>query len=156
VNPDFVRKAMSSPHHRCHKGHVHSWLNLSRRQFVQTAAGLGAGTLLGLGTAKGAQKKSSEPMPVPIPGGEPKLGGDLHIFGPTPDNSLSPIDAEPATIGNFNGFVGLAYISGSVQRTDRVTGQTVTLPMIGSDMRFMTGVFKATDDRVYQGAFAFV
>jgi len=78
------------------------------------------------------------------------------VFGPTPDNSFSPIDAEPATITNLNGFVGLAYIDGKVQRTDRKTGQTVTLPMIGADMRFMSGVYRGADNQIHEGAFALV
>jgi hypothetical protein len=78
------------------------------------------------------------------------------VFGPSPDGSFDPIDAEPATITNFHGFVGLAYISGTVQRTNRHTGEVRILPMIGSDMRFMTGVFGGSDGRLHEGAFALV
>jgi hypothetical protein len=78
------------------------------------------------------------------------------VFGPTPDGSFDPIDAEPSTITNFNGFVGLAYISGTVTRTNTATGEVLTLPFVDSDMRFMKGVFRGTDGRLHHGAFAFV
>jgi len=103
---------------------------------------------------KEKEKKSSQP--VPIRGGSPKLGGSFHVFGPTPGGSFDPIDAEPSTITDFNGFVGLAYISGTVQRTDKRTREVRTLPMISSDMRFMTGVFRGVDSRVHEGTLALV
>ena len=127
---------------------------MSRRQFARTAAGVAAaGAAFGLGTSKAAASAPGDP--VPIPGGDPKLGGIFHVFGPSPDG-LSPIDAEPITITNFNGFVGLAYIDGQVQRTNKRTKETVILPMISSDMRFMSGVYRGADERIHQGAFAFV
>ena len=128
---------------------------MSRRQFARTAAGAAAaGAVFGLGTSRAAASAPGDP--VPIPGGEPKIGGMFHVFGPTPDGSLSPIDAEPITITNFNGFVGLAYINGIAQRTNKRTGKIEMLPMILSDMRFMTGVYRGADERIHQGAFAFV
>jgi hypothetical protein len=41
---------------------------------------------------------------VPIPGGSPFFGGAYHVFGP---NATDPTDAEPFTITNLNGFVGV-------------------------------------------------
>jgi hypothetical protein len=67
-----------------------------------------------------------------------------------------PIDAEPSTITNLNGFVGLAYISGMVTQTNTKTGATARYPFQNSDMRFMQGNFRGTDGRVHQGAFALV
>jgi hypothetical protein len=90
---------------------------------------------------------------VPIPGGSPVLGGSFHVFGP---NLIDPIDAEPITITNFNGFVGLSYTSGMVTRTNTQTGETLRLPFIGSDMRFMQGVFRGADGRIHDGTFALV
>ena len=157
MNWKLARNASERQNGLCHKGHVHSWSNLmSRRQFARTAAGAtAAGAVFGLGTSRAAASAPGDP--VPIPGGEPKIGGMFHVFGPTPDGSLSPIDAEPITITNFNGFVGYALIDGTVQRMNKRTGKTDTLPMIGrSDMRFMTGVYRGADERIHQGAFAFV
>ena len=122
---------------------------LSRRQFAYAMAG--APLLGGAGPAFAGAKAAS--APVPIPGGTPALGGIYHVLGPAAGD---PIDSEPSTITNFNGFVGLAYISGMVTRTNTQTGETARLPFLDCDMRFMSGVFRGADGRVHQGAFAFV
>jgi hypothetical protein len=75
------------------------------------------------------------------------------VFAPAaPD----PVDAEPATITNFNGFFGLAYISGMVTQTNTSTAEVLRLPFVDSDMRFMKGNFRGANGRVQQGAFALV
>jgi hypothetical protein len=75
------------------------------------------------------------------------------VFGP---GIIDPPDAEPSSITDFNGFIGLAFINGTVTRTNTVTNEVRTLPFVNSDMRFMKGVFKGTDGRTHHGAFAFV
>jgi hypothetical protein len=75
------------------------------------------------------------------------------VFGP---GLIDPANAEPSSITHFNGFVGLAYISGSVTRTNTKTGEVRTLPFLESDMRFMKGVYRGTDGQTHQGAFGFV
>ena len=128
---------------------------MSRRRFMGTAAGtavLGGALSAGLlRTGLAAPKMSF--APVPIPGGSPVLGGAHHVFAPA---SIDPIDAEPITITNLNGFVGLAYINGTVTQTNTKTGEILQLPFINSDMRFMQGDFRGTDGRVHQGTFALV
>jgi len=108
----MIRKLFSENFGLCRRRHVHSWSKrMSRRQFAWTATGIAAaGAAFGLGIPKAAASAPGDP--VPIPGGEPLLGVMFHVFGPTPDNSFSPVDAEPATITNLNGFVGLPYIAG--------------------------------------------
>jgi len=101
------------------------------------------------GLALGSQSSS----PVPIPGATPVLGGVFHVFGPA---AFDPIDAEPSTITDFNGFDGLAYLSGQVTQTNTATGEVRTLPFVDSDMRFMKGVFRGTDGKIHHGAFALV
>ncbi len=95
----------------------------------------------------------------PIPGGNPILAGafgfPLHVYGPGIPG-FDPPDAEPSTITDFNGTVGLAYISGMCTRTNTKTGEVRRLPFVNSDMRFMKGVFRGTDGRIHQGAFAFI
>ncbi len=81
------------------------------------------------------------------------MGGAFHVFGP---GIIDPADAEPSTITDFNGFVGLAYISGMVTQTNVVTGATARYPFTDADMRFMTGEYRGTDGRVHSGAFALV
>ncbi len=129
----------------------------SRRSFLRTtAAAMAAGAVVETGLARPASAKTKPSAdPQPIPGGSPLLGGGFHVYGPGfPD--FDPPDAEPASITDFRGFVGLAYISGTVLRTQRSTGDTATLPFLFSDMRFMQGVYRAADGRARQGTFGFI
>jgi hypothetical protein len=129
----------------------------SRRHFVRTtAAAMGAGAVVSSGLwspALAAARRAADPQP--IPGGSPLLGGGFHVYGPGfPD--FDPPDSEPSSITDFNGFVGLAYISGSVVRTHKRTGESESLPFLFSDMRFMQGVFHGTDGRLRRGTFGFI
>jgi hypothetical protein len=126
---------------------------ISRRQFARTAGGTAFVGAIGSRLWKPGRAEAATFAPVPITGGTPVLGGSYHVFGPA---AFDPIDAEPATITNMDGFVGLAYISGMVTQTNTRTSQVLRYPFVGSDMRFMQGVFRGTDGRVHQGAFALV
>src|SRR5262245_60320555 len=149
MNWELLRKVSTQRGelHRAKHSHFTQHL-MSRRQFARTATGTALAGAAGLGLLKptpAAAFASSDPLP--IPGGTPALGGGFHVFGPTPDGSFDPIDAEPATITDFNGFVGLAYINGEVTRTNTVTRESKVLPMLNSDMRFMKGVYRGADNR---------
>jgi hypothetical protein len=121
---------------------------LSRRGFIGSAAGagaiLGAGLVLP-GTAFGA--KPSNAAPNPIPGGFTFNGIQFHafFFGP---------GQEPATINDFNGFVGVADVQGTGTATNP-DGSTETL-LYDTDMRFMKGVYVGKDGAVHKGTFGFV
>jgi hypothetical protein len=136
---------------------------MTRRRFARTAAGTAAlGGALGSGLLKSGLAKespSSSPIPsfapVPIPGGTPALNGFYHFFGPA-SGTGDPPDAEPSTITNLNGFVGIAAISGMVTRTNTKTGERLRLPFLDSDMRFMKGEFRGTDGNIHEATFAFV
>ena len=128
---------------------------LSRRQFGRTVVGTAA-AVAGAGLWKPKLAAAASTGPLRIPGGTPQLGGDFHVFGPSPDGSFDPVDAELATITNFNGFVGLAYLDGTVTRTNTKTNEVKVLPTQSSDMRFMTGVFRGADGRIHKGAFALI
>jgi hypothetical protein len=153
---ELVSKAVAHRHNHGHSGHAHFRQPvMSRRQFTRTAVGAAAfGAALGSGLSWPALASAyHSPEPKPIPGGTPTLGGVFHVFAP---GVIDPADAEPSTITDFNGFIGLAFINGTVTRTNTVTGEVRTLPFVDSDMRFMKGVFKGTDGRTHHGAFAFV
>jgi hypothetical protein len=135
---------------------------LSRRNFARAVAGTAA-----IGAAFGSEEEEEEEersrknrwtfAPIPIPKGSPGIDtGHYHVFGPGPAGGLDPIDAEPATITNFNGFVGLTYLSGTVTQTNTETGDENVYPFVDSDMRFMTGRFRGTDGKEHQAAFALV
>jgi hypothetical protein len=134
-----------------------SRFTVSRRQFVRTAAGaMAAGAAIGqVGWPRVVQAAKAPGEPLPIPGGTPVLGGGFHVYGPGAPG-LDPVSAEPSTITDFNGVVGLAYISGTVKRTNNSTGEVAQLPFLGSEMRFMHGVFRGADGRVRRGTFGFV
>jgi hypothetical protein len=127
---------------------------MSRRQFARNTAGTALmGATLGSLWRPGLAKAKTSFAPVPIPGGSPFLGGSYHVFGPA---AFDPIDAEPSTITNLNGFSGLAYVSGMVTQTNVTTGEKLRFPFVDSDMRFMKGEFRGTDGRMHHGAFAFI
>lgn len=102
----FAVRASAYRHTHTHTPQVWSH-GMSRRQFGRLAANTVAiGAALGTGLWKpGLAYASRSGEAVPIPGGSPFLGGSFHVFGPA---AFDPIDAEPATITDFNGFDGLA------------------------------------------------
>lgn len=125
-------------------GHPHFWERaLSRRRFVGAMgmAGIGAATSgLWLPSVVHASAPGAG-TPRPVSG--TLDGTPFHIFLPGPG-------AEPSTIGDFNGFVAIADIVGTGVGTG---GSNLTFD---ADMRFMSGVFQGTDDRIHQGTFGFV
>ena len=124
----------------------------SRRTFLKTAAGT-TGVLLGAGLPQVA-RAGGNGEPRPIPGGFEVGGQTFHVLGP--GFLGTPADAEPSTITDFNGIVGVTYVDGMVTRTNTTTGEVRRLPFLASDMRFMKGVFRDTHGHVRQGAFSLV
>jgi hypothetical protein len=125
-------------------GHQHFWERaLSRRQFLGTAAAAsGAAAAASLwvpGLAKAAAPGAGTPRPIP---GTVAPLAPFHV-------KLPGAGAEPSTITDFNGFVAIADIEGTGTGTDN--GLT-----FGADMRFMTGTFKGTDNRIHRGTFGFI
>ena len=97
------------------------------------------------------QRSLPSASPTPIPGSlNPGLGGpDLHVQLPGPaDNTTGLHGGEPSTITNFNGFIGTAHVQGT--GTDN-SGNTL---FWDTDLRFMHGVFQASDGSIQQGTFA--
>jgi hypothetical protein len=160
IGPDAAKKAatFTSPHDRTREAAFARQQRpcITRRQFARSAAGAAVfGGALGTGLVKPALASNWSFAPVPIPGGSPNLGGSYHVFGPA-SMLGDPIDAEPSTITNLDGFVGLAYVSGMVTRVNTKTGRKLRLPYTDSDMRFMQGTFEGTDGKVHQSTFALV
>ena len=147
-----VRADGASP---CHAGHRHVASLLSRRRFLQAAAGATAfGAVGGSALLSGAAQASGPGigLALPIPATLDLLGADFHVQAPP----LTGVDTDPATVNNFQGAAGIAFISGTVERTDRRTGETRVLPYLFNDMRFMQGVFRGRDGHERNATFAFI
>lgn len=91
--------------------------------------------------------------PLPIPGGvrvPNSLGGpDVHLNTPGPADSVVPgRGGVPATITDFNGFVGVAQVTGT--GTDN-RGNAL---LWRTDVRFMQGTYRGVDGNLHQGTFA--
>jgi hypothetical protein len=108
------------------------------RRVIQTMIGVAIGGLAGTALAfDGA-------MPVPVPGGQ-------HVFAPGPRSlGLQGPQANPSSIGDFDGTVALAYLKG------RATGADGHRFRMQDDMRVMTGTYLALDGSRHVGSFAFI
>src|SRR5438874_6422605 len=123
---------------------------LSRRQFLGSAVGA-AGLVLAWrpGLAQAAGPKG----PVPVPGCLDIGGEHFHVCAPMAGDRANQ---DPSTITDFDGFVGLAFISGMVTETNVKTGVSRRLPFLTSDMRFMQGFYRNGKGRVRAGTFALI
>jgi hypothetical protein len=128
---------------------------LSRRHFLRAAAGA---TVVGGALAKGLVWPALAAAGPGVGGVEPIPetleffpGHHFHVQAPPYSGS----DSDPSTVFNFRGAAGLAYISGSCQRTDRKTGEVRTLPFRFNDMRFMQGTVRAKGGPNRDATFAF-
>lgn len=125
-------------------GHRHE---PTRRRFLAAGAGLGAAGLLGgqvIGAAPAlAARRAGEPRP--IPGGTQFLAPDntevFHVFAPGA--------GEPNTITDFNGFVGVAHITGTGAGANAGLSFDV-------DNRFITGEYIALNGQHANATFGFL
>ena len=149
------------PHLNSHRGgHAHFWQRaLSRRQVVQTAAGAG---LLAMGSSVSSSQlvraaQMNGAMPKPIPGGLDVGGGNIiHLYLPEPG-------AEPSTITDFRGFVGVSHAQGEGTVTTGGGGGGLSTPtatgdrlVYDADMRFMQGRYLGEDGQEHTGTFGFI
>jgi hypothetical protein len=124
-------------------GHRHA---PSRRRFLAASAGLGAagflgGQVFGAGPALAARRAGD---PRPIPGGIQPLGPGTEVF-----HVFFPGAGEPSTITDFNGFAGVAHITGTGAGANAGLSFDV-------DNRFMTGEYIALDGRHFNATFGFL
>lgn len=129
---------------------LHS-MEVSRRQFLQDAAGLAAfAATLGSSRAEALQGPGIG-LVLPIPTTLDIFGQQFHVQAPP----FTGADSDPSSVYNFEGSVGIAFISGSVKRRNRKTGESQTMPYVFNDMRFMQGRFEGRDGHVRAGTFVF-
>jgi len=122
----------------------------SRRRFIQISGAVVSGAAIGK-MARPEMLLAAGDDPIPIPG-SPGLA-PFSVWAPV---FVDSVDADPASITNFNGVAGIAYVSGMVRRTNTVTKQVDVLPFLDADMRFMQGVYRGVDGRPRQGTFGFM
>jgi hypothetical protein len=124
---------------------------------MQATGGVATGAVIAAQMVRPWTLYAAGDDPLPLPSGSL---GPFRVFAPyrldDPNLQLDPPDAQPATITNFNGVVGLAYINGTVTRTKISTGEVVELPSLFSDMRFMNGIYRGVDGKPRQGTFALI
>src|SRR5262245_2949756 len=106
-----------------HAGHQHTRHALSRRGLLKGAAGAAlAGAALGSGLLKPLAAQAAGPeigLAEPIPSTIEFFPG---AFGHVQAPPLTGDDTDPATVDNFEGSSGIAFISGDATRTSRRTG----------------------------------
>ena len=151
TNRDSPFLGKSHDGHR-YVGHTHFWERalMSRRQFMTAAAGA-TGVVLGSGLWMPGLALADDNAPRPIPGGIqfPFAGTEVfHVFPPVHG-------AEPSTIFDFNGFVGVAHLTGTGTGTDTATGTSSSL-LFDVDNRFMQGVYVGVDGKKHTGTFGFI
>jgi len=142
---------------------------VSRRHFIQAAAGMSLVAGAGLRNKTEAMENPSisvvNPLgsaaPVPIPGGfnaraalGPRFPNRLFHF------NFGGAEAEPSLIFNFRGDVAILDIQGTGTRTelDPFTGAVIrrtTGHPFAVDVRFMNGFYIGTDGTEHYGTFAF-
>ena len=148
----------SAPQLFHHHIHYQPW---SRRHFLQ-ASGLlvgavAAGFPWGGGTALAAKPGSGIPSQLPdfSPILQPIFGVEIPFFLPIEVDpfagAFDPV-ANPATIWDFNGFLGLIEADGVNDPNNSSDGMARRW---AGDVRFMTGVFRDRDGRTQRGTFGF-
>jgi hypothetical protein len=135
-----------------HRYHFSLKDSLTRRQFLAiVGAGAGVATL----ALPGRVLASDCSLPNPIPGTLDGSPFHIKLPGYPPLGSPDPASNDAATITDFNGHVGLAYVRGMGTRIDKSTSQTQRLPF-EVDLRFMKGEYLGADGRYHHGAFTLV
>jgi hypothetical protein len=124
-------------------GHRHG---PSRRRFLAAGAGLGAVGFLGAQVAGAGPALAARRVgdPRPIPGGIQPFGPGTEVF-----HVFFPGTGEPSTITDFNGFTGVAHITGTGAGANAGLSFDV-------DNRFMTGEYIALDGRHSNATFGFL
>jgi hypothetical protein len=122
---------------------------VSRRRFLHAAAGtLGA---LGAGLLCPTRVRAAGRDPMPIPA----------VFNfPGPADAVSdgtPVHPgnDPASINDFDGYIGVAAMQGTGTGTNTQTGDTTPL-LFDSDLRFMQGVYRSMDGRFIETSLVLV
>ena len=134
----------------------------TRRGFIRSTAGTGAGLMLGsaIGVpawAEEAAHPACPAVPRPIPHITTPPGGHFFFPGPVDANPMTSPNAghDPSIITDFSGVIAQADLNLSGTGTNLNTGQSATYDF-HTDMRFMDGVFVGLDDEQHRGTIGFI
>jgi hypothetical protein len=149
---------VGAPHLPHHHGH-HRW---SRRQFLQASGLLVGAVATGFpwGPRRALATKAAPGLPKQIPGFSPLLKDEFDLEIPFfLDLEVDPFTAafdpvaNPTTIWDFNGFLGLIGADGVSDPDHASDGMARRWECA---VRFMTGVFRDRAGRTQQGTFCFL
>jgi len=147
----FLGRHISRHLQEFHPGASNRSGNLSRRNFLTSAAGA-AGLAFWLPqSAQAGQGRGKSVAPKPIPGGVSPLGIFIHHFPALPTGTPLSALSDPSQITDFKGFVGLNRIRGG-----GTSPQFAGTLAFQADMGFMKGQFIAEDGNLHQGVFGFI
>src|SRR5262245_12811956 len=129
---------------------------LSRRTFLGTGVGASViGVALGTGLLRPMSALAAPGIGnvLPIPSTlEPFPGEEIHVQAPP----FTGEDTDSSTVWNFQGASGITFMSTSVTRTNRKTGEQQVLPSLMNHMTFMQGIYIGRDGHVREGTFSLV
>ena len=143
------------------------WPGLTRRRFFRSAAGTGAGLVLGskVGPTWAEEREEAAHrfcpvVPRPIPHGTGPA--NLHFFFPGPvegapssDPNFPNAGHDPSLITDFRGVIAVADMTFSGTGTDLNTGASAPYDF-ECDIRFMRGVFVGLDNQQHRGTIGFI
>jgi hypothetical protein len=142
--------------HKLVAQHLGWHARISRRKFLEAAVGAPViGGAVGLGVLRPTSASAAPGIGnvLPVPNTVEVFGVDIHVQAPP----FTGADTDPATVWNFQGSSGVAFINTTATRTHRQTGIVREgLDSSGNHMMFMQGVYRGRDGHVRQATFAFV
>ncbi len=136
-----------------------AWRGLTRRGFIRSAAGAGAGLMLGSkievpAWAEEAAHRACPAVPRPIP--HITTPPPRHFFFPGPvEGAGANVGHDPSIITDFSGVIAEADLNLSGMGTNLNTGRSATYDF-HTDMRFMDGHFVGLDNEQHRGTIGFI
>ena len=153
---DNLTKDSIKTRHKLVAHHLAWHAQVSRRKFLEAAVGASViGGAVGLGVLRPTAALAAPGIGnvLPIPTTLAAFGVDIHVQAPP----FTGADTDPATVGNFQGSSGIAFINTTATRTHRQTGIVQeNLDSSENHMTFLQGVYRGRDGHVRDGTFSFV
>ena len=139
-------------------GASQSWRGLTRRRFFRSAAGTGAGIVLGSKIGSARAQEAAHPVCPAVPRPIPHISSPpgAHFFFPGPVEGVSAnVGHDPSIITDFSGVIAQADLNFSGTGTKLDSGASAPYDF-HCDMRFMSGVFVGLDNEQHPGNIGFI